>query len=394
MEAPPRTDRCRTVAARAIGKRFAALLALLSCTLLPGTAFAQRNDQVWFVDRDGSVRQTSGVVTENSTATVRVKRGADRESTYDGDRVRRIEWGQVTTDFREGREYRDRGDHLNAARKFREAATNTDERIVVQAAARLLAAQSLLDLGATEPVRIGEALSELETFLSDFANNRDVQRARHLQAQAIWLDGRAGEAAEAFRSLFEEGSGASPTPGFDRQLSLDAGLAAGRAFLAAGDSLRAKEIFGALDSAATTFAGQFAESSPERLAAERLATEARLGDGFVMLAAGQVAQAVPFFEARRSQGDAAMRHAADLGLGEAYLAQNKLREAQVKFASVSALDFSDRYRAARARLKLAETHQKLADSASAALARKLLTEVVERYGDTPAAREARTLLES
>jgi thioredoxin-like negative regulator of GroEL len=122
--------------------------------------------------------------------------------------------------------------------------------------------------------------------------------------------------------------------------------------------------------------------------------EARLGEGFVMLAAGQEAQAVPFFEARRGRGEEVQRHASDLGLGEAFLAQGKLREAQVKFASVSALDFSDRYRTARARLRLAETTRKLGDPGAGALARKLLTEVVERFGDTPAAREARTLLES
>lgn len=382
--AVPRRDRARGAGLRT--------LPLLLGLVLAAPAAAQRNDQLWFVDRDGSVRQTSGLVTENSLRTVRVQRGGDRESTYDAERVRRIEWGQVPTAFREGREYRDRGDHANAARKFREAATGSD-RPVVQAAARLEAARALIDLGAREPARIGEALAELTQFKTDFPQNRDLPRARLLAAQAVWLDGRPAEAADAFRQLFEQGTGATPTPGYGRQLCLEAGLAAARAFLDAGDGLRAREVFGALESAASSFAAGLAEAAEERRAAERVATEARLGEGFVMLAADQAAQAVPFFEARRGRGDETLRHGSDLGLGEAFLAQGKLREAQLKFASVSALDFSDRYRAARARLLLAETTQKLGDAGAAGLARKVLTEVVERFGDTPAARRARTLLE-
>lgn len=363
----------------------------LGLALLAGSARAQGSDQVWFADRDGAIRQVTGTITENSLSSVKVVRSGNRENSYDSDRVRRVEWGQVSNDYREARDARSRGDHLNAARRFRDAA-NGDDRPVVKASARLGAAQALVQLGSKEPERLAEAMSEVGRFLSDFPTNREVPRARFLQAQVHWLEGRAAEAADGFRRLFEDGAGPSPTKGYDRQISLEAGLAAGRAFLDVGDHLRARELFGALESAANTFSAEFAEGSPERAAAERIAVEARLGEGFALLVAGQPNQAVPFFEARRGQGGSAARHGCDLGLGEAFLAQGKLREAQVKFASVAALDYSDRWRAARARLRLAETSQRLGDSSGAALARKLLTEIVERFGDTPAVRQARTLL--
>ncbi len=363
----------------------------LGLALLAGSARGQGSDQLWFADRDGAIRQVTGTITENSLTSVKMVRSGNRETTYDAERVRRVEWGQVSNDYREAREARNRGDHLNAARRFREAADGED-RPVVKASARLGAAQALVQLGAQEPARLSEALSEVGRFLSDFPTDREVPRARFLQAQVHWLEGRATEAADGFRRLFEDGAGPSPTKGYERQLALDAGLAAGRAFLDAGDHLRARELFGALESAANSFAGEHAEGSPERAAAERVATEGRLGEGFALLVAGQANQAVPFFEARRGQGGSTARHGCDLGLGEAFLAQGKLREAQVKFASVAALDYSDRWRAARARLRLAETSQRLGDSSSAALARKLLTEIVERFGDTPAVLQARTLL--
>jgi TolA-binding protein len=165
--------------------------------------------------------------------------------------------------------------------------------------------------------------------------------------------------------------------------------------IAAGDTLASREILGVLKSGIASMRAQVQADSPasEELAA--LAAEADLGEGYVLIASGQHAQAESFFQSRLQNADSAgptTRFGAMLGLSEAYAAGKKHAEARILFARVTAIDFTRRDRTARALLRLAQTTLELKESDADARARKWLTELLENYGDTPSASTARGLI--
>jgi TolA-binding protein len=93
-----------------------------------------------------------------------------------------------------------------------------------------------------------------------------------------------------------------------------------------------------------------------------------------------------------TQASEALRFGATLGLAEALLAEGKAREAQFLFARISALDYTDRDRVARALVRMAEAAKALADPDYKKQAQAWLGDVLERFGDTPWAARARELL--
>jgi len=372
--------------------------------LAPASAQSGRLDQLFVQDTKGAMRQITGTVTSNGLEKVVVMRG-DKEASFDNGRVDRIIWGQVSAAFREGQTYFDRGDFENAAAKFI-LATDEDERPVIQAAARLAAGEALMLLGSSNPSRFALAIDQFDIFIADHSANRDLPRARDLQARATLLRGEEGDekrAGELYRSLFEEGNSETPTKGYDQLSCLHAGLAAARALISAGETLPARETLGVLTSASRLLLTSSEEDSPERPKLEALVAEALLGEGFVFLASGQARQAATFFGAQLQNSNngapAAQRFGALLGLGEAALAQSaqdpaKLREASLYFAQVAGLDYTDRDRTAQALLRLAETLSRLGDSDAAVQVRLRLQTLIDEYGDTPSAATARTLLKA
>jgi len=374
------------------------LAAGLCLSLLVGaSALAQggRPDQVFLKD---SNRKEIGQVTVNGLADVVLMQDG-KERRLDNARVERIIWGAVCASFREGQTYFGRGDYENAAAKFA-LATSEDEREVIQAVARKLQGESLLLLSARDPSQVGEALSTFEKFLADHEDSRLVPEVRALQARATLLRGDEGDMAAAgalYRSLFEAGTGSTPTQGYDRLQSFEAGLAAVRALTAAGETLAAREIAGVLASGINAMSTELEEGSAEAATLARLAAEAQLAEGFVLLAGDQGRQAETFFNSQlgqSAQGPAALRYGAMLGLGQALYAQEKYRQASVHFATVAAIDYTDRDRTASALHKLAETYMKLEDSDGTTQAKIRLRLILESFGDTPSAAPARKMLES
>lgn len=353
-----------------------------------------RLDQVYVREsKTGRRSLQSGVVVENGLARVRVTRDG-KESRVDALDVERIVWGEVSPAFREGEILFERGDFEGAAAKFK-LATDNEERAVVKAAARLRAAESLVEQGARDPSRFAEAQAELERFLADHADSRDVPEARERLARVVWLAGDAARAGALFRSIFEAGAGATPAQGYSPMLCARAGLEAGEALLAAGDSLGAREVLGALKSMLGTLKAQVPADSPESSAIAALLAQAELGEGFALLANGQVRQAESFFQARLQNPtavDARTRFGAMLGMAETHMADRNYSAARVLFARVAAIDFTDRDRSARATLRLAQASIELKEPDSPARARKWLDEVVGKFGDTPSAFTARELL--
>lgn len=379
--------------------RYSALLisGLLASLVLcsPGALAQGRLDAISVRNSRGELQTVSGKVLSNTLTEVRVEND-EKERTYDAGRVQRIVWGEASSHYREGLKYFERGDFQNAADKFAFAADN-DAREVVKASARRLAGDAQLRLGHTDPTRLPLAQAEYDRFRSDFGEGRELPAVLMSQARASLLAGDDAEAAERYRTLFEIGSGDAPAPGYSPMLCMRAGLAAARAATSTGETLVARELYGALDSALRTMLAEASEGTEEHGHLVRLAADAQLGEGFVLIASGQARQALPFFNARVTSAngsDPSLRFGAQLGIGEAHLAQRDYSSARVALASVAALDHTDRDRVARALVRLADCYLNLGTTDSTSQAKRRLTYVVEQYSDTPWARVARETLAS
>ena len=371
------------------------LLCLGSVLAAPASA-QTRPDQVYVLDkRTGVINMLPGIVQEHGLVeTVILRSGKERK--YDTNRIERIVWGSVSGNFRGGTDFFERNDFENAAAKFLVAATN-DERPPVQAAARLLAAQSYLELSTTNPDRIGDAIEQAQRYIDDHASSAELPAARSLLAPATWLSGDPAAAAPLFRALFEEVGATETTEGYSLIPCLQAGLQSARTYLAAGETLPAREIYTTLQQRADSAIMTLEEESRDRGPLQRLSLEARAGEGFVLVSSKQNRQAITFFESQLSSAsktDSALRFACYLGLGEAQAAEKKLRKAQLNFCRVSSLDHTDRDRVARALFRLAESTRELTDPGSAGTVRLWLETIAAEYGDTPWAGPARKLLET
>jgi len=359
---------------------------------------SERPDQVFVRNpRTGAVTVLAGEVqSDGSENVVVLVRG--KENKVQSDRVVRVEWGSAPPAFEDGLKYFERGLFEDAAAKFRVAAGDASARDVVQAAAQLHAAESLLAWGASDPVRFDEATGAAEPFLAEHAGHRLVARAQMVEARGLVLAGKPAEGGAKYREVFGHLSGGNVAAGYDATTCLRAGLLGARAMLRAEDTLAARELFAAIESAAAPVLSSLDAADARRAELTAIQDEARLGEGFAELTAGNSKAALAFFQNKLTSlnGGASdtMRSAGALGLGEALLAEGQVRRAEIEFARVSALDHTDRDRVARAQVLLARCAQKLLDKDFKKSSCTWLKAVVEHYGDTPSAAEARELIDS
>jgi len=368
-------------------------LALLALVGLGNPALAAQRDQVLYRNAAGQAKTETGTVVENSLAKVRLDIGS-RERDFDTASVDRVVFGDVPPAFAEGVAYFDRGDYENAAKQYQLAAGDAAARDVVKAAARLRAAESWMKRGASDASAFAQAKSEAEVFLADSPNNRDVPHARALLGRATWLGGDPAGAAEVFRALYQEAQGAEPTPGYSYPICYQSGVFAAQAFLATGDGATARALYNELSGALATLLASLDENDPSRGFLIGLQAKAQLGEGFCLLADGQNAQARTFFQGQLSaagKANAAQRFGAQLGLAEALLADGNARQAEIEFAQVSAIDYTDRDNVARALVGLAECALQLSDADGRQQAKVWLQTVRDQYGDTPAVLRAQEL---
>ena len=371
----------------------ARLLLMLATTALCA-AQDSRPDQV-FRMRRGDVTKVVGTVTENSLETVRLDRDG-KEASYGSDEVVRIIWGAIPPSYQDGLTYLSRDDHENAVARFRVAAADASSRAVIQADARLRAAEVLVTWGASDGNRYAEAVSEADRFLTDHPSNREVPRAQWLKGRAQLLSGDPAGAALTFKALYEQGASDPPASGYDRALCLEAGLAAAGAYRGAMNASAALALYPVLEGSFRELA-QATEDDPQRVA--RLLAgqgEAAVGEGWCTLISGDATQATRYFERNvdRAELGAAGRFSARLGLAESLLQDGKTREAQFEFARVSALDHGSRDRVAQAMVGLATCSISLGDSDAKANARLWLESARDSFGDTPSAGKAAKLLEN
>lgn len=365
----------------------APLAGLALVALAVGTpALTAQRDQVLYRNAAGQAKTESGTVVENSLAKVRIDIGP-RERDFETGSVDRVVFGDVPPAYAEGSAYFDRGDFENAAKQYQLAAGDASARDVVKAAARLRAAESWMRRGAADASAFVQAKTEAEVFLADSPNNRSVPEARALLGRATWLGGDPAAAAEVFRALYQEAQGAEPTPGYSYPVCYQSGVFAAEAFLATGDGATARTLFNELSGALATLLASLDADDPSRGLLTALHAKAQLGEGFCLLADGQNAQARTFFQGQLSaagKSNSAQRFGAQLGLAEALLADGNARQAQIEFAQVSAIDYTDRDNVARALVGLAECALQLSDTDARKQADAWLQTVRDQYGDTPA----------
>ena len=381
------TQRSLSSAAAALGVLVAGAIAS------PTAAQTTRPDQVLWTNPRGRTTTDSGTITENSLQKVVIDIGRSNKSIA-VENVQRVVFGHVPPSYSDGGAYRDRHQYLEAAKSFQIAAGDADARDIVKARARLSAAEAYLQHGASDPSAFAMAKAEAETFLSDFPDNREVPDARLLLGRAMLLSGDTAGAAGTYAELF--GEAAAGTEGFRKKTCFRAGIAGADAYVAAADADKALQLYRSVESAVTAGLADLDERSPDRRDFVLLLNQARLGEGFCLLARNSVSQAKTFFQGQLNgaNGNAPLRYGARLGLGEALLAEGKLREAQIEFAAVSATDHTDRDRVARALVGLAKCTLKLSDKNANQKAKRSLETVRDHYGDTPSVLEAQELLKT
>lgn len=379
--------------------RVAVSASLLLCTFVSSASAQGKPDKVhvWNARR-GETQVFSGVVVEDGLEKIKLTEKGGKEVRKPSLDVRRVVWGNVPNSYADGKTYLDRTDYENAVAKFRSAATDSEAREVVQAAARFYSTEALIGWGASDPSRFTEAVQEADRFLSAYADNRQVPYARAQKARATHLSGNPSGAGALYRSLFDEI--AEPSETYSFSLCAKAGRSAGHALLQAepADTVAAREIFSDLDSRCGAKIAELDEGDPALAELESLQQAAQLGEGYVLLASsGQAHQARLFFESRLNGLDdaaAEVRFGTLLGLAQALRADGETPKARIHFASVAAFDYTDRDRTAAALLGLAECYIELKDSSEwASDAKTRLTRIRDKYGDTPSARMARELLE-
>lgn len=352
-----------------------------------------RPDQIAVRARRGdSVTQVHGVVTANRLSDV-VALVDGKEEKFGSEFVLSLTFGDVPATYRDGVLFGERGDHASAAANFKLAAGDSNARPVVAAAARLRGAEALLAWGASDATRFAEAAEQAERFIADHADNREVPRAQMVRARALFLAGKPTEAAAAWREVHGKLAGDSAAEGYSRAECFRAGLFAARALLAANDTLGARELFTTLSGSLGPIVAGLDAAGAEHAQLAAVLDEAGLGEGYAELAAGNVPQALTFFQnqqrALTAESRASQRFGTLLGLGEALLASKRPREAQIALAEVSALEPADRDRAARALLGQVEAATALGESRERI--QPLLDAIVNHYGDTPSAARARQL---
>lgn len=376
----------------------AACLAVITLSGAPLSAQDRpaRPDQVMVRHpRTGAIRSTSGVIEENSLDELKLVDRDGKEETFDALLVQRVQFGEVPQAYTEAQNYLDRGDYANAAASFSAAAGDDEAREVVRAAARLRAAETLLLQGATDPSAFDEAASEAGRFIGDHPDNREVPQARLAQARAHHLAGRPAEAAALYRTLFQEASGADTTAGYPVEICYLAGVRAAQAYLDADEVSQGRELYKAVADALPSVVAEVPDDAAATL--QILQAQAVLGEGFSMLAEGRASNARAFFESQiNAAGDAgsALRNGARHGLAEALFVEGRFREAQLEFAAVSGLDYTDRDRVARCLLGMARCSLSLGESNATSQARKWLEALRDHHGDTPSGPEALEMLEN
>ena len=352
------------------------------------TAAAQKADVVYRLNpRTGKTQAIQGSVTRDGLDKIEITLRDGDSKGYGSLEVIQVVWGDVPTEFEDGKKFARRADWGNAVKSYQSAADSSNARGPVKAAARMASVQSLISWGATQPARFADAVAEADRFLAEFAENRHLPTVRALKARAAWLSGDAEAARDGYRALHDAGKGG--TDGYPTLMVAEAALSAGHAATAAKDTGTARELFTAAESAFREIAaGDTADATRAAAGAE----EASLGESYSRIAREDFAGARGALERAVDKMETpAGRAAARLALGQCLVGLGENQAAIKELGWVSGLDHSNADRRAMALLALAQAELGLGDKGRTA-AKAALDRVVASYGATPAAATARATL--
>lgn len=348
---------------------------------------AKAMDRVFAKNRkSGKIEANSGTIDEALMGGIKLTDRNDKTKAFDAVSVVQVQWGAVPAAFSDGDTYAKRADWENAVANYQNAASDSDARDAVKAAARVRAIEALIAWGATDAARFADAIAEADRYLADHGTDWQMPKVRALKARVTWLSGDANGARDGYKSLFEAGKAGED--GYDPLAVAEAGLSGAYAALMSSETSTARDLF---DAAASAF-GSVDSSDPAAMARARAgAEEASLAAAQSYLAKGDFSTAAGEFEGKLgSLETAAGKAAAKLGLGLALAGDGKGLEAQIHLGWVAGLDHTSDDRRASALVGLAQAAMGSAEGAS--LARASLQRVKDEFGATPAAAKAAEML--
>jgi outer membrane protein assembly factor BamD (BamD/ComL family) len=301
-------------------------------------------------------------------------------------KVRAIEYGDAPESYQLALEKREAGEFENAANLLKSAIGQSGVRGWIKVQGNFELAETLRRWAARDRTRFAQAIAAYDEVLkaekSRFRPDALLGRAlSHLGA------GDLGKAKADLAQLKKEATDNKYGPGWE----LRADFTLAQALEEAGDA-EAKRAYQSLETFAKSYAANQDIDAADRAYAGELAGLAKLAQGRALLRENRGADAERFFAqiAGDSAEPAAVRAQAVVGVGQAYLAQNKLKEAQLAFAKVR-IQHRDQIEAtAEATYQLGIVCEALgaAEPRGAALAQEYFKECVQRFGASRIASKA------
>lgn len=326
----PKLQTPKTVTTKTVSNLFAASLAALACSV--GALRAQDAIKDNIVTTSG--KRIRGVeVTEASSTTVKYKL-RNEESELPTASLSSIEWSMTPESYRLAKAAADRGQFANAANLYSEAASKA-ERDVVKLDANFLAAQALVRSAGSDAQRAGEAVSALESFLSEASDSFRGAEATLELGQAQLLAGQAAAAEQTMSKL----SNLVISQGLDPLWDVRAKFAIAKAQLAQSKLADARTAFRRAKSAADNLVATSETPNPAAMA---LVAESVVGEGETFVAEKKFGDALTYFERFTKDKNPNIAAAAKAGLGEALFLQAEetgdakgLRRAQIVLAEAN-----------------------------------------------------------
>ena len=305
-------------------------VAVLLASLVTGAAGQAARLDV--LNNRGEVTPLAGAVISSETLDeVRYERaGSGRSESRPTRLVVAVVYGSGGAAYDDARDALARGDLTNAVNLFSAASSEKEPGWV--------AAHALLGLAEAQALsgRTNEALATMDQFLADYPEHRLVGRALLQAARYASTAGDKARADADVQKVIGLVNGGKLTADWAARAQIEKG----QNLLDAGDASGAGTAFTAAQGAARNGLANLGDREDLKPELERLALQARSGQGSALLAGGDLNGARTYFDnlMRDGQDDPAIRAAALNGKAEAdFKDDGRLKDAQYGFARVAVL---------------------------------------------------------
>jgi TolA-binding protein len=351
--------------------------------------FLMADDEIW---RTGSTAPLmADQVTSETYEEVRYRKsGVSSEQRLSADRVVRIVYGDAPDAYKQGERFFENYDYENAVSSFK-LAMESNARDWVKTYARLWIGRSYQAWGAADPGKYKDAISAYEELLKENPKTRFYAEVLFNQAECYSRSGDVSNAVATYERLGKDA--------YDLKLGVvwEARSKHGKAQakLSGGLLDEAERDFRSSETFAVEQAGK-TEDAGVKAELERLASLDRLSQGSVMISRKKYSQAKDFFNEiiKNTASTPDAMAGAQNGLGECFLAEKQIKDAQMQFAIAKVQYGAVIEEAAKATYFLGVCCEELGDKEpkSKKRAQDYFQEVVDLYGSTSWAKEARKKL--